>query len=184
MRRAHDFYPTPAALTAVLLDLVSEIDGTAVEPCAGDGAMATALRRSGRLTGIKTNDILAGHGCTTTSDARNPAAAVWQAPADWVITNPPFTWAGGILANAWAHAGRGVAMLLRLTFLEPTVARAQLLQQLAPYLSDVIVFGQPRPSFTDDRRTDSVTTAWLVWQKGWNKGARVRFATDWADERA
>ena len=70
--------------------------------------------------------------------------------------------------------------LLRLTFLEPTVARAELLQQLAPFLSDVIVFGQPRPSFTDDRRTDSVTTAWLVWQKGWNQGARVRFAVGWA----
>ena len=183
MRRANDFYPTPAALTAVLLERVSQIGGTAVEPCAGDGAMADALRRSGRLTGIRTNDILTGYGCTMTSDARAPDAAVWQADADWVITNPPFTWAGDILANAWACAGRGVAMLLRLTFLEPTVARAELLQQLAPCLSDVIIFGQPRPSFTDDRRTDSVTTAWLVWQKGWDKGTRVGFATGWADER-
>ena len=180
MRRPNDFYPTPAALTAVLLDLVPELAGSAVEPCAGDGAMADALRRSGRLTGVKTNDILAGFGCTTTSDARDLGAAVWQGTVDWVITNPPFTWSNEILANAWAHAGKGVAMLLRLTFLEPTVARADLLQQLAPFLSDMIVFGQPRPSFTDDRRTDSVTTAWLVWQKGWNQGARVRFAVGWA----
>lgn len=180
MRRANDFYPTPAALTAVLLDLVPELAGSAVEPCAGDGTMAGALKCSGRLTRITTNDILAGFGCTTTSDARDPGAAVWQVAADWVITNPPFTWAGEILANAWAHAAKGVAMLLRLTFLEPTVARAELLRQLAPFLSDMIVFGQPRPSFTDDRRTDSVTTAWLVWQKGWNQGARVRFAVGWA----
>lgn len=182
MRRAHDFYPTPAALTAVLLDLVPEIAGTAMEPCAGNGAMAEALQRGGRLAGIKTNDILASYGCTVTSDARDPDAAVWQEAADWVITNPPFTWAGEILANAWDCAGKGVAMLLRLTFLEPTVARAELLQELAPHLSDVIVFGQPRPSFTDDRRTDSVTTAWLVWQKGWDQGARVRFATGWTGE--
>ena len=179
MRHPHDFYPTPVALTDVLLDSVPELSGSAVEPCAGDGAMADALKRSGRLTGVKTNDILAGFGCTTTSDARDLGTAVWQGTADWVITNPPFTWANEILANAWAHAGKGVAMLLRLTFLEPTVARAELLQQLAPFLSDVIVFGQPRPSFTDDRRTDSVTTAWLVWQKGWNQGARVRFAVGW-----
>ena len=180
MRRPNDFYPTPAALTAILLALVPELAGSAVEPCAGDGAMADALERSGRLTGVKTNDILAGFDCTTTSDARDTGAAVWQGTADWVITNPPFTWASEILANAWAYAGTGVAMLLRLTFLEPTVARAELLQQLTPFLSDIIVFGQPRPSFTDDRRTDSVTTAWLVWQKGWKQGARVHFAVGWA----
>ena len=180
MRHPHDFYPTPVALTDVLLDSVPELSGLAVEPCAGNGAMADALRRSGRLTRITTNDILPSFGCTTTSDARDPAAAVWQGAADWVITNPPFTWAGEILANAWAYAGKGVAMLLRLTFLEPTVARAALLQQIAPFLSDIIVFGQPRPSFTDNRHTDSVTTAWLVWQKGWNQGTRVRFAVGWA----
>ena len=40
MRRPNDFYPTPAALTAVLLDLVPELAGSAVEPCAGDGALS------------------------------------------------------------------------------------------------------------------------------------------------
>ena len=32
MRRPNDFYPTPAALTAVLLDLVPELAGSALEP--------------------------------------------------------------------------------------------------------------------------------------------------------
>jgi hypothetical protein len=181
MRHPNDFYPTPAALTAVLLDVVPELGGTAVEPCAGDGAMAAALRRSGRLTGIRTNDVLAGYACTTTSDARDPAAAVWQAAADWVITNLPFTWASEILANAWAHADKGVAMLLRLTFLEPTRKRAGLLRSIAPHMSHLIVFSQPRPSFTGNGRTDSTTTAWFVWQTAHDprQGVKLTYATNW-----
>ena len=45
----------------------------------------------------------------------------------------------------------------------------------------LIVFSQPRPSFTGNGRTDSTTTAWLVWQKDHNleQGAKLVYATNW-----
>jgi len=58
-----------------------------------------------------------------------------------------------------------VAMLLRLSFLEPTAKvnpRGPWLAECPP--SRLIVL--PRCSYTGDGRTDSVTTAWMIWLRG------------------
>jgi hypothetical protein len=52
-------------------------------------------------------------------------------------------------------------MLLRLSFLEPTRERGPWLAANPPDL--VIVL--PRISFTGDGKTDSVTCAWMIWDK-------------------
>lgn len=55
----------------------------------------------------------------------------------------------------------GVAMLLRLSYLEPTKDRGHWLNDHPP--TQMIVL--PRISFTGDGKTDSVTCAWMIWHK-------------------
>ncbi|MCP4424428.1 MAG: hypothetical protein GY803_08060 [Chloroflexi bacterium] len=194
-RHANDLYPTDAAVTQILLDRVPQIRGVACEPASGPGVMAEELQRSGRVSQVWTNDIdIRWHEHTDfLSDAGLPEAMVWamdgpERPYDWVITNPPFNQAMPILRQAWSHARVGVAFLLRLTFLEPSGKRSDYrgdwLNAHADQMSHLIVFGQPRPSFTGNGKTDSVTTAWMVWQKEWSwkrLGLELpfNFATHW-----
>lgn len=79
---------------------------------------------------------------------------------DWIITNPPFNKAFSILTMALSRC-ENVAMILRLSFLEPTKTRGIFLSITPP--SGLIIL--PRMSFTEDGKTDSVTCAWMIWSK-------------------
>lgn len=83
-------------------------------------------------------------------------------PVDWVVTNPPFNEAPKIVPLAYEHARVGIAMLLRLSFLEPCHNRSDFICPTPP--TKLIVL--PRISFTGDGNVDSVTAAWFVWKKG------------------
>lgn len=90
---------------------------------------------------------------------------------DWVIGNPPFSQLEPILERSLAHSARGVAFILRLTALEPACKRSErgeLLDYFADNMRFIMPFSGPRPSFTEDGKTDSVTTAWFVWMHGWS----------------
>jgi hypothetical protein len=93
-----------------------------------------------------------------------------------VISNPPYNVAPDILPLAWEHSRLGMAMLLRLTYLEPTANRAEWLQDTP--LSNLIIFN-PRPKFRQGSGSDSATVAWFVWRRGWKDETRVSFCTDW-----
>ena len=180
-RHANDHYPTPTALTLALLKELPQICGTVIEPCAAEGKIADILRVHPRVTGVTTNDIDATMPTRYHEDATDGGAAIWAAPADWIVTNPPFNQADQFVRLAWRKARQDVAMLLRLTYMEPTRKRAQLLRDMAPYMSHLIVFSQPRPSFTGNGRTDSTTTAWFVWQTSHDpkQGAKLVYTTNW-----
>jgi hypothetical protein len=161
MRRKNDFYPTPAWATQELLNRVL-IQGRVFECCVGDGAMSSVLEKEPGIL-VLTNDI----DKERTADLYGDAASYpfWSkvdltvGNVDWVVTNPPFSHAMEILANAHKYAKVGIAMLLRLSFLEPTKDRGSFLNIYPP--DNLIVL--PRISFTGDGKTDSVTCAWMVW---------------------
>ena len=166
-RIERDFYPTEAALTQVLLRHI-EIDGDILEPCAGDRAMAIALRGSERNVYCSDiRDAAAGKPADATTrefwgwyDGRNE-----YFQTEWAITNPPFNAAPAIIPLAYEHSSRGIAMLLRLSYLEPCANRAQWLADHADNLRAIIPVN-PRPRFRSDTGgTDSVTVAWFVWDK-------------------
>lgn len=163
-RRKNDFYPTPAWATEELLKRVL-IQGRVFECCVGDGAMSSVLEKEPGVS-VFVNDIDIR---TVTADLHGDAASYpfWSkidltiGRPDWVVTNPPFSHAMEILSNAYVYAKRGVAMLLRLSFLEPTEDRGEFLNKYPP--DNLIVL--PRISFTGDGKTDSVTCAWMIWEK-------------------
>lgn len=173
MRRKNDFYPTPDWATSELLKRVS-IRGNVFECCVGDGAIAKALE--GERTFLYTGDIdpqwkpmVCGDALERTfwrdAEARvNADYGDLEPGIDWVVTNPPFNVAAQIVPAAFNHAHKGIAMLLRLSYLEPVEDRGAWLNQHPP--TDLIVL--PRISFTGNGKTDSVTCAWMVWRKQCN----------------
>lgn len=121
MRRALDAYYTPAYKTRALLIGLPELRGIALECCAGDGAIARVLRDEGGLRVIA-NDPDRRWRADMRANAARPAFWRGLPPIDWVVSNPPYLGHPclPVVALAFEHARVGVAMLLRLSFLEPT----------------------------------------------------------------
>lgn len=159
-RRALDFYPTivPWALGELYKRVA--IVGDVAEPCVGNGDL---IRNDDRSRVIWTNDVDPAREATYHLDAAAPESWRTFPAVDWHVSNPPFNRALRILSLALPHARVGVAFLLRLTFLEPTKldGRGDWLE--AHPLSRLIVL--PRIPFKGGRATDSVTCAWMIWQR-------------------
>lgn len=164
MRRALDKYYTPETATLALLQR-TQIEGQVLECCAGDGAMSRVLSRQPSVSQVLTNDIDPCVDSDQHRDATDPEFWMEQTP-DWVVSNPPFSCCLPIIVGAFGAARRGVAMLLRLSYLEPCNDRAEFLSAHPPSL--IIL---PRISFTGDGKSDSVTCAWMVWDKSGHKNS-------------
>ncbi len=80
------------------------------------------------------------------------------------------------IAQHALKSSRDVALLLRLSFLEPAKTRRWLVN--AP-VSDLIIFN-PRPQFRAERGSDSVTTAWFIWRWDRKDGpTNIHYCCDW-----
>lgn len=164
-RRANDFYETPPWMTRALLHHVPQIVGsTVLEPCAGDGSIADVLRADGECV-VLTADI-------DTARATHFRGCASQMPyfgdsrPSWVITNPPYAMplCTEIVARSIEVALVGVAMMLRVSFKEPTAKvnpRGPFLEA-NPITRELVM---PRHSFTGNGKSDSATTAWMIWAK-------------------
>lgn len=169
-RRKLDQYFTPEEAVAELLKAVPLISPHhhVFEPCAGMGNIAAPLICHG--CSVLTNDVDPGMPTDMHADIALPENWVKYVNDgdvcvfDWIISNPPFSKAHEIVPLAVENARIGVAMLLRLSFLEPVEKkqpRAAFLESTPPQMMIVL----PRISFTGDGKTDSVTCAWFVWLK-------------------
>lgn len=159
-RRPGDRYLTPDWATAALLQAVPELGGELlIDPCCGDARMAKQVRS--RFRGMLLNDIdpAAQAAGFHLDAARAESWAQWLSLAGvgWVVTNPPFSHAGAIAWHA-LQAGHHLALLLRITFLEPTQARSWLTHR--PPTAMVVL---PRIDFIGAGTVDSATYAWLLW---------------------
>jgi tRNA1(Val) A37 N6-methylase TrmN6 len=175
-RFKNDAYFTPSSAVLALKRTVyipQPANSIVLEPCAGMGAIAA------HFPNALTNDIDPAMATDYHADARTwfPHPSM-NGDVSWVITNPPFNQAETMLADQWlprmwnGEITNGIALLLRLTFLEPTKSRGKLLKEHPP--TSLIVL--PRHSFTGDGKTDSVTCAWFVWDT-WNNHQTISVYT-------
>ena len=180
MRHKDDFYETPFGLTRQLLKVIGLSSTSNVfEPCAGKNAICKVIRNE---TGAKiiTNDINSAAKadyCFDASEQMFYPKDLQRANFDWVITNPPFNIAHKILPLMWKYSNIGMAMLLRLSYLEPCSNRALWLQENEKNLAHLLVFN-PRPKFKKGNGTDSSTVAWFVWKKE-NTNCKIHFINKW-----
>lgn len=195
-RRELDAYLTPARATAILLERTPELRGqTLLDPCCGDGRMArqileapTSLRR--RFARVHLNDVHEGRlehaeaaladveGVSTWRSQRDAADPGLYVPAPcWVVSNPPFNAAGAIVHQALRGAARGVAMLLRSTWLEPCGSSPKAPRGDRRWLVDLpptrqIILG--RVSF-NGAGSDSAGCIWAIWLREpgapWRRGS-------------
>jgi hypothetical protein len=161
-RNPNDLYTEQRAATLVLLKYAPEIGGAILEPCDGTGNISRELIHKFGAINVHTNDIDTQHGGKDFYlDAAKPETwAMWNHRM-WVVSNPPFNLAPLIVPLALKHARVGIAMFLRLSYIEPTIMRRDWLRQNPP--SRIINLW--RMSFTPDGKSDSVTCAWFIWHK-------------------
>lgn len=167
-RRGGDFYVTPRWMTRALLARYPIPEhlgsrGRVLEPCVGNGAI---LRLLSPELDVVTNDLVPRAPVLPDflEDAR--LAPTWdlfegKGPIAVVITNPPFDASLDIVRHAVERATCGVAMLLRISWLEPTDDRSEFLAAHPPTRQIVL----PRWKFRGAGSGDFVTCCWFLWAK-------------------
>ena len=167
-RRIRDFYETAPWQTRALL-AHQPITGLVLEPCAGDGSLANELRLASDAR-VVTNDIdvsrLADYHFDASDYRLFDRIEADIGPIDWVVTNPPYAMprCTQIVRLAVERARVGVAMMLRISFREPTAK----VNPRGPFLSTHPIsrlLTLPRYSFTGNGKSDSATTEWAIWLK-------------------
>lgn len=184
---ALDFFPTPPWAARAGAEIIAALDPgpqRVWEPACGGGHMAYGL--TDYFGPIFTSDIH-DHGY---ADINLPGLDFLSAEAedigdfDWIVTNPPFVMGDAFVRAAHRRANRGVAMLLRLSFLEGG-KRFELLYRDCP-LSVVSPFAERVPMVKgrwDPEASSATAYAWFFWLKGVDGPARVLPIAPGARER-
>lgn len=175
-----DFFPTPPWATRALMTHVPDvaldlrIEGSldiaprsVWEPACGEGHMAEVLLESFDL--LHASDVFDyGRGYAVGSFVGEGAdRAECPFTPDWVITNPPFNLAEAFLARALAEARRGVALLLRMAWLESEGRYERVFRRMPPSTIALFVERVPMHKGRWDPAGSSATAyCWLVWRHG------------------
>ena len=166
------FYQVPQQILNPVLDL-KVLSGKIVLPTDLDQGLADQLKNAGF------NDLVVAEDEYNYMDR-----SWWQSlPAfDWTIAitqgiGENIDW---ILQPGYELSKKGLIILDRITFLEPTRKRFNFLQKRP--LSNLVILN-PRPEFRADQRKskDSVTSAWFVYNKqsSASKDTSINFDVNW-----
>ena len=162
-----DDYPTPrwavrALCEKVLLQNPQLKLWDVWEPACGRGHMAETLKEY--FTHVYATDIH-DYGYGGVQDfliphfPRHPKVA-------WIITNPPFRLAEKFIDQAYRHARRGVAMLVRTSFLESVGRYENIFKKNPP--SEVAQFVERVPMVKgryDPKAVTATSYCWMIWDK-------------------
>lgn len=190
-RVVNDYYPTPHAVVMELKKiLVSEglyspSSHVVFSPCAGEGAI---LQHFGRL--VFGNEPFWSGTYKPSFSLDASLSKSWikfdDGDIDWTIENPPYgnNFPEKLLPLAWTHSRVGVALHLRITWIEGVQGRRELMNDLWDHLRFVQSIN-PRAQFRrNSKGSDSCTTAWFVWAKDWSWRAQgisnpFQYILDW-----
>jgi hypothetical protein len=170
-----DYFPTPLWATRALCEHVIGDGNTtwknyqAYDPACGEGHMARALGKY--FKSVMATDIHP-YGYGGVCDFLFPANGF---KTDWVITNPPFRLAEQFIETACSMAQTGVAMLVRIAFLEGVGRYNNLFIKNPP--SIIAQFSERVPMFkgrVDAKGSTATAYCWLVW-RDWSSKNSTRF---------
>ena len=161
------YFPTPPWATRALFEhalVAYSADCTIWEPAAGAGHMVGVLKDYCReVFASDVHDYGAGY---AVGSFVGVGGDVMHCPerADWVITNPPFPLAAEFAERGLAEARRGVALLVRTSWLEGGARYRQLFSRRPP--SRVAVFSERVPMHQGRWVPDGTTAtsySWVIW---------------------
>lgn len=164
------YYTPPWATRALLHHMGDRLRGDVWEPCAGQGHIADVLESHPSVNDVLRTDIIPSPGHDVSArgvglDFVDPEEPHRYWPG-WVVTNPPYRTARGDHATDFVDmalrvAGRGVAMLLRVGWIEPCDDRAVLFMEDPP--TDYVVL--PRVNYIGAPSSNNQTSVWFVWDR-------------------
>lgn len=166
VEKALDFFPTPPWAARAGGELIRTLDPEAAscwEPACGAGHMAHGLSDY-FPAGVYSSDIH-DYGAGEVLNFLGPR--VPDPGVDWIVTNPPFVHGEAFARAAWPLAGRGVALLLRVAFLEGA-GRFHLLYGPDMPLSVCAPFSERVPMVAgrwDPAVSSATCYAWFLWLK-------------------
>lgn len=203
-RRAHEapdeleYFPTQPWAVRAFCEWLTENGGfdlstmTCWEPACGELHMVKPLRESfGKVRATDVHRYGQNHGL-----ADFLVEGRTLPPAEWIITNPPFPEAANFVDVALEKASRGVAMLVRSSWLEGSGRYAELFKDRPPsYVvtsterivmlqGRLIRTGAPDPFNLDDKgkprkATTATSYSWAVWVRWggreWDHDTRHRW---------
>lgn len=167
-----DYFPTPAWATRALCEHLGgrEALGDLVtwEPACGDGHMVRPLREYFR--DVYASDVHCYDGQHEVHDF------LWSSRrrADWIVTNPPFRLADQFAATALRRAEHGVALLVRLAFVEGRERHEMLFRKTPP--ARILQFVERVAMVkgrVDPEASSATAYCWIVWRTG--KAGPTRF---------
>jgi len=161
-KREADFYETPEWCTRALMESLNiPTHCKIVEPCAGHGAISRIIKEylpNCTLVQyeLNENNKLHQYGDVTFCDFLKINEI--DESVDFVITNPPFTYAKEFIDTCKAnYPNADIIMLLPFSFLGST-KRHEWWKKNTPTGFSVL---SDRPSFTNDGKTDSSVYSWF-----------------------
>jgi hypothetical protein len=161
VRHDRDFYRTPEWVTSALLralDLPKNL--TIYDPCAGDGAILNVCRARGYenvhgtdIEPRKELDIAKKDFLQTKGHIPN---------IDVCIMNPPFSHLREFVTRALQAFGPRCTLAILMRDGAASTKRSKPFMVLNPDRFPLV----PRPSFTENGRSDRTTYSWFVWRPG------------------
>ena len=185
-----DRYYTPESATQALLDYMGpRIYGVVWEPCCGQDWIGRVVRKHPGVERVILTDVDPDSAREEEFDFLS-SEAVFDFQ-DWIVTNPPYViphWRNGTAtasdfvrealayqkdrAQASAMTPCGVAMLLRLSWLEPCKEREDIFREHPP--TDVLIL--PRVHYINAPGSNNMTSAWVIWDPTRQGQQTVRWA--------
>lgn len=168
--RTLDFFPTcpwAARRGAELIQMLDPFARAVREPACGAGHMAFPLMEY--FPDVVPTDVHAHEPWVVTRDWLDDAEWPSTPDCDWICTNPPFGIADQFVIRGLQRARTGVALLLRLAFLEGG-ERYSILGQGAEFPLTLLSPFSERVPMTlgkwDPASSTATAYAWLIWMKG------------------
>jgi len=166
-----DFYATDPQSVRDLFD-IADIKGEHFhEPCVGQGHIAEVIKEYFPKAKVLVSDLVdRGYPNTLIRDYTQD----FNMSTNWVITNPPYKYARKFIEQALKQADTGVAMFLKIQFLEGQ-SRIEFFKNTP--LKYVYVFSKRQDPWRDGNSLNPKTGkkwgstmcfAWFVWEHGYD----------------
>jgi len=178
-RVANDFYATNPDSVRALFDNANIVGDSFYEPCVGQGHIADVIKEYYPYATVYASDLVdRGYKGTVIKNFVNSEPEV---KTDWVITNPPYKYAREFIDNSLKVANKGVAMFLKIQFLEGQSRKKWFKSN---HLKYVYVFSKRQDPWRNGEKVNPKTGkkwgstmcfAWFIWKKGYKGEPIIRW---------
>lgn len=175
------FFATPFYATHAILDH-EELQGSILEPAAGEGHISKVLRDRYKGSQIVSTDLIERNDkwhCNIKSGV-NFLTTKYTHRYGNIVTSPPFLLSKEFVEKALTVANRKVIMFMKLQFLEGQkrgdVLKKQPLKAVYVFLQRCAPLKDGRDFMPNGKRwSSSVPFAWFVWEKGYEGEPVIRW---------